>query len=118
MKFYNVFVYPKRLRLLKAEFSSRAKTRTSKVRVVRDFPNVRYFPDVGPRSPRNPISPSFRPYPLEKFQPMLQSMTKGRFLKRDQLERKQYIEKCSSYLTQKTMLVRLNMNKTIENFRG
>ena len=49
---------------------------------------------------------------------MLQSMTKVRFLKRDQLERKLYVEKCSSYLTQKIMLVRLNMNKTKENFRG
>ena len=40
-------------------FRPRAKTRTSKVRVVRDFPDVRDFPNAGPRSPR---SPSFRPY--------------------------------------------------------
>ena len=45
-------------------------------------------------------------------------MTTLRFLKQDQLERKQYIEKCSSYLTQKIIPVRLNINKTKENFRG
>ena len=64
------------------------------------------------------VKESINKYTLEKFQPMLQSMTKVRFLKRDQLERKLYVEKCSSYLTQKIMLVRLNMNKTKENFRG
>ena len=43
------------------------KTRTTKVRVVRDFPNVKDFPDVGPRSPRYPRSPSFRPYQKSRY---------------------------------------------------
>ena len=56
-------------------------------------------------------------YLSAKFHPILQSMTKLRFIKDDSLVMKEYIEYCPSYLATKIITIRLNMSKVKENYR-
>ena len=63
------------------------------------------------------IKTSLSKYTAKKFQPLLESMTKLRFLKNDSFKRKPYIEKLPSYQACQITEIRLNMRKMKQNFR-